>query len=305
MTRQEHDQNGTEETKQWFGIGGVVADGLDIHQLKQIRELGKLHWGYGLSAQLKRRNTVLRLEAEGRGVGEIAEAVGMSKKRVQEVIREYKYFNPDPTQLALWDDAKRSRRETVLRLNAEGKPTIEIARAVGLSVGRVKEIIRDEARRQAESHERREFTHRGHVNGNHLGKMDTIQEDPEEAIQRRQRMTALAKLFPCLEGAEGVSPWDPKVLSSWATYRQIYKFDNWQMINSTVRFLLAVWDPRGEAGRFDSMIAFVRWDAAHREQFLAWARAPWWPYPTDLDPHQDSPWLPLSMYVTDEKQGGA
>lgn len=45
------------------------------------------------------------------------------------------------------------------------------------------------------------------------------------------------------------------------------------------RFILSVWDPSGRwsAGRFNVCRALQRWDYAHRDAFVAWARDPWWP----------------------------
>ena len=45
------------------------------------------------------------------------------------------------------------------------------------------------------------------------------------------------------------------------------------------RFVLQVWNPstKWTAGRFNVVEAMQRWDYAHRDAFLAWARDPWWP----------------------------
>lgn len=45
------------------------------------------------------------------------------------------------------------------------------------------------------------------------------------------------------------------------------------------RFILQVWNPRTKwtAGRFNVVEAMQRWDYAHRDAFLAWAKDPWWP----------------------------
>jgi hypothetical protein len=43
--------------------------------------------------------------------------------------------------------------------------------------------------------------------------------------------------------------------------------------------VLSVWNPnvKWQCRRFDLMEAFGCWDRVHREAFLGWAAAPWWP----------------------------
>jgi len=66
-----------------------------------------------------------------------------------------------------------------------------------------------------------------------------------------EKMTDLAKSFPCLRGAPGVSPGEPTELNRWACGPASHGE------RVTVRFLLAVWDSSvdWEAGRFDLMEA--------------------------------------------------
>ena len=89
----------------------------------------------------------------------------------------------------------------------------------------------------------------------------------------RERMTELARSFPCLEHAPGVSPWTPEHLDRWAAGVASHGE------RVTASFVLAVWDPSTAwaAGRFDLMEALNVWPPSHREPFLRWAADPWWP----------------------------
>jgi len=94
-----------------------------------------------------------------------------------------------------------------------------------------------------------------------------------EPVDYGQRMAALARSFPSLEFADGLSPWD------------IDRFERWLRSGAghgakcAGRFVLSVWNPstRWKCGRFDLHEALAVWDARHLAAFLAWARAPWWP----------------------------
>jgi hypothetical protein len=55
------------------------------------------------------------------------------------------------------------------------------------------------------------------------------------------------------------------------------ELEDWRQKVATGRFLLALWDPYMNGGRFDVMEALKRWDTTHRELFLNWAKSPWWP----------------------------
>lgn len=91
--------------------------------------------------------------------------------------------------------------------------------------------------------------------------------------EQRDRMTELAKTFPCLRGAPGVSPFEPEELNRWA----VGAASHGERVTAT--FILAVWDSSTEwgAGRFDLMEALNVWPPSHREPFLKWASDPWWP----------------------------
>jgi hypothetical protein len=115
-------------------------------------------------------------------------------------------------------------------------------------------------------------------------------------------MTRLARTFPTLrdarwKGRDALDPFEPERLIEWA--RAHASFTAWL----SVRFVLAVYS--GSVGQigvparvnhmknsqpyrcavgldlpvqpFDVVDALAHWDAEHREAFLAWARAPWWP----------------------------
>ena len=91
--------------------------------------------------------------------------------------------------------------------------------------------------------------------------------------EARERMTELARSFPCLRNAWGVSPFQPEELNRWAASG----LSHGERV--TAQFILAVWDPSTdwEAGRFDLMEALHVWPETHRVPFLLWARDPWWP----------------------------
>ncbi|MDG3008453.1 hypothetical protein [Paludisphaera mucosa] len=91
--------------------------------------------------------------------------------------------------------------------------------------------------------------------------------------RRRDRMTELAKSFPCLRDATGVSPWEPTELDRWAVSGVSHGE------RAAASFVLAVWDSSTEwgCGRFELMEALNVWPESHREPFLAWAKEPWWP----------------------------
>jgi len=54
-----------------------------------------------------------------------------------------------------------------------------------------------------------------------------------------QRMTQLARLFPCLDQADGIEPWDPEALIRWAAAGLT---STTGMLHA-VRFVLQVWSP--------------------------------------------------------------
>jgi hypothetical protein len=98
--------------------------------------------------------------------------------------------------------------------------------------------------------------------------MENNRQEPEARIQH------LAKSFPCLQGAPGISPWQPIKLDDWAASG---KPSHGEIV--TAQFLLAVWNSGDEwkAGRFDLMEALAVCDLSHHRAFLHWAIDPWWP----------------------------
>ena len=91
--------------------------------------------------------------------------------------------------------------------------------------------------------------------------------------EQRERMTKLARSFPCLRGARGVDPFEPEELNRWA----VGGASHGERV--TASFLLAIWDSstEWETGRFDVMEALRVWPPSHREPFLRWAADSWWP----------------------------
>lgn len=88
----------------------------------------------------------------------------------------------------------------------------------------------------------------------------------------RDDLTLLAESFPTLCRAPGVRPFDAEVLDTWASGPAPSSG-----AFHAARFVLAVFNNRApwQCGRFDIVEAMWTWDAAHRQAFLGWARAPW------------------------------
>lgn len=89
----------------------------------------------------------------------------------------------------------------------------------------------------------------------------------------RERMSDLARSFPCLREAPGVEPFDAKALDRWAAG----PVSHGERVSA--QFLLAVWDPSNgwTCGRFDLMEALNLWPPSHRGPFVRWVANPWWP----------------------------
>lgn len=98
-----------------------------------------------------------------------------------------------------------------------------------------------------------------------------------------ERMTALCRSFPLLEGADGVEPWDQLEFARWASMPRS------GAVQQSAAFVLAVfnggtpenggwWDSGVySVGRFDPVKALNFWDAENRKAYLAWCQKPWWP----------------------------
>lgn len=93
-----------------------------------------------------------------------------------------------------------------------------------------------------------------------------------ELVDTEIRIQELARTFPSLRGAPGVSgSWDPLALDNWAA----------TVASSgetrAARFVLGVWnsDEDWQCGRFDLFDALAGWDYQHHEAFLRWAEQPW------------------------------
>ena len=90
-------------------------------------------------------------------------------------------------------------------------------------------------------------------------------------------MSSLARTFPALRHADGITPFDAKALDAWASGPRSHGEV------CTAQFLLAVWgnttlkECPWTCGPFDVMEALGVWDDAQRAAFLAWAQDPWWP----------------------------
>lgn len=90
-------------------------------------------------------------------------------------------------------------------------------------------------------------------------------------------MTALGKLFPTLQDAPGVDPWDVDALVAWLNGPA-----PGAGASAAGRFLLGVWNSRidwtelglAAPGRFDLFEALSVWDREHVAAFMEWVDAP-------------------------------
>lgn len=87
-----------------------------------------------------------------------------------------------------------------------------------------------------------------------------------------ENLIRLARSFPNLEDADGLSPFDAEALDRWATgpspgHGALY----------AAQFVLSVYNLSApwQCGTFNVVRAMATWDRSHREAFLAWARDPW------------------------------
>ncbi len=104
----------------------------------------------------------------------------------------------------------------------------------------------------------------------------------------RASMTRLAKLFPSLNQAPGVEPWDVDELLRWAASGVL---SHGEVL--AAKFVLSVWNPgtdweeiAREDGlledgqwfrRFDLFEAMNVWDQEHRSAALTWIELPFFP----------------------------
>jgi hypothetical protein len=102
-------------------------------------------------------------------------------------------------------------------------------------------------------------------------------------------------MFPTLDEADGVDPFDVDILDAWACGPVPSSGGRY-----AAQFILAVWSGRvgrvgsrptrdsegswifnvetaWKCGPFDVVDALGTWDAQHRSAFLEWAANPWWP----------------------------
>lgn len=87
-----------------------------------------------------------------------------------------------------------------------------------------------------------------------------------------RQMLELATSFPTLRGVLG--EWDPERLDQWACGPV-----PGSGAFHAARFVLSVWNSEADwqSGGFDLHRALIAWDRNHREAFISWVEAPWWP----------------------------
>ena len=99
--------------------------------------------------------------------------------------------------------------------------------------------------------------------------------DPTEDRVHLARIAELARTFPSLASAPVwalADDFDPDAFDSWAAGN-----DCKGQAFFAAQFVLQVTNAgeHWEVGTFNAVLAMLAWDEAHREAFLAWARAPW------------------------------
>ena len=92
---------------------------------------------------------------------------------------------------------------------------------------------------------------------------------PGPAGEPAARLAQLARSFPTLQAAAGLSPWEPHPFAAWA---------GGPVPGHAARFILAVWNSDADwpCGKFDAVEALSVWDGPHHGAFLTWVAAPWW-----------------------------
>jgi hypothetical protein len=85
---------------------------------------------------------------------------------------------------------------------------------------------------------------------------------------KRFDMTGLARLFPSLDRADGIEPFDSALLAHWLETSPEVTGGG----RHAARFILSVWNSNNP---FEITKAMNVWDEAHRRAFLEWAKDPW------------------------------
>jgi hypothetical protein len=95
-----------------------------------------------------------------------------------------------------------------------------------------------------------------------------------------QALIKLAKMFPSLEDAPGIDPWDVDTFIKWLNGPA-----PGAGASAAGRFILGVWNNHTDwtelglapPGRFSVFEGLAVWDHAHVAAFQAWVDAPFWP----------------------------
>jgi hypothetical protein len=89
-------------------------------------------------------------------------------------------------------------------------------------------------------------------------------ERPELPLE--QRLPSLARRFPCLDGAAGLDPWDPRALHAWIRER-----GEGSAAWHAGLLLLNLWGRR-DWPRFDALAAARVWEEGDKQMFVDWMR---------------------------------
>lgn len=115
---------------------------------------------------------------------------------------------------------------------------------------------------------------------------DNVIHLPVGRMTTLERFQHLLFIFPALERADGLDPWEVVGFMRWACSGKSHG----EIV--TARFVLGVWNPQTDwvkqarldgiehgaaLKRFDFHEAMVVWDRKNREAFLEWAADPFWP----------------------------
>jgi len=81
-----------------------------------------------------------------------------------------------------------------------------------------------------------------------------------------ERLPSLARRFPCLEGAEGIDPWEPEVFHRW-----VARHPEGDPAFHGGLLLLNLWS-RGPWPGFDALAAARVWLEPDRLAFIGWMK---------------------------------
>jgi hypothetical protein len=92
----------------------------------------------------------------------------------------------------------------------------------------------------------------------------TIRAYERGDLPLEQRLTSLGRRFPCLEEAQGLDPFEPHRLHTWALDQGVDSGAHHAAV-----LLLNLWGD-GPWDRFDALAAARQWSEADKQMFVNW-----------------------------------